>query len=75
VFKEYLTKVGPIIAKHGGRALTKAASPVPKGGDRKPELVVITRFSNMNSLQFRMSVVGILSGRGVSAGRSKAGIE
>ena len=22
-FKEYLTKVGPTIAKHGGRALTK----------------------------------------------------
>ncbi|MFL6789896.1 MAG: DUF1330 domain-containing protein [Bradyrhizobium sp.] len=29
VFKEYLTKIGPIIAKHGGRALTKAASLMP----------------------------------------------
>lgn len=53
-FKEYLTKVGPIIAKHGGRVLTKGnAHQFPEGGDRKPELVVITEFPDMNSLQLR----------------------
>jgi len=34
-FKEYLTKVGPIIAKHGGRALTKGnAHQFPEEGHR-----------------------------------------
>ena len=44
-FKEYLAMVGPMIAKHGGRSLTKGnAHQFPEGGHWKPELVAITEF-------------------------------
>ena len=51
-FKEYLFKVGPMIAKHGGRSLTKGnGHQLPEGGHWKPELVAITEFPDMNSLK------------------------
>jgi uncharacterized protein (DUF1330 family) len=50
-FEEYRTKVAPMIAKHGGRYLTKGAShKFPEGGHWKPERVVIIEFPNMQSL-------------------------
>ena len=50
-FDEYRTKVGPMIAKHGGRYLTKGAShKMPEGGHWKPERVVIIEFPDMNAL-------------------------
>jgi len=38
-FKEYLAMVGPMIAKHGGRSLTKGNAHQSEGGHWKPELV------------------------------------
>jgi uncharacterized protein (DUF1330 family) len=50
-FKEYAMKVGPMIAKHGGRYLTKPGShKLPEGGHWKPERVVIIEFPDMASL-------------------------
>jgi uncharacterized protein (DUF1330 family) len=50
-FEEYRTKVGPMIAKHGGRYLTRAGSHrMPEGGHWKPERVVIIEFPDMNAL-------------------------
>jgi uncharacterized protein (DUF1330 family) len=50
-FEEYRTKVGPMIAKQGGRYLTKGAShKFPEGGHWKPERVVIIEFPDMESL-------------------------
>jgi uncharacterized protein (DUF1330 family) len=50
-FEEYRTKVGPMIAKHGGRYLTKGGShKMPEGGHWKPERVVIIEFPDMASL-------------------------
>jgi uncharacterized protein (DUF1330 family) len=50
-FEEYRIKVGPMIAKHGGRYLTKGGShKMPEGGHWKPERVVIIEFPDMNSL-------------------------
>ena len=50
-FEGYRTKVGPIIAKHGGRYLTKGGShKMPEGGHWKPERVVIIEFPDMDSL-------------------------
>jgi len=50
-FDEYRTKVGPMIAKHGGRYLTKGGShKMPEGGHWKPERVVIIEFPDMNAL-------------------------
>ncbi len=50
-FEEYRIKVGPMIAKHGGRYLTKGGShKMPEGGPSKPERVVIIEFPDMNSL-------------------------
>jgi uncharacterized protein (DUF1330 family) len=47
---EYRTKVGPMIAKHGGRYLTKGGShKMPEGGHWKPERVVIIEFPDMNA--------------------------
>jgi len=51
-FSDYLSKVGPMIAKYGGRALAKGcAHEFPEGGHWKPELVAITEFPDMNSLK------------------------
>jgi uncharacterized protein (DUF1330 family) len=50
-FEEYRTKVGPLIAKHGGRYITKGGShKMPEGGHWKPERVVIIEFPNMDAL-------------------------
>ena len=50
-FEEYRTKVGPMIAKHGGRYLTKGGSHrQPEGGHWTPERVVIIEFPDMQAL-------------------------
>jgi uncharacterized protein (DUF1330 family) len=50
-FEEYRTKVGPMIAKHGGRYLTKGGShKMPEGGHWKPERVVIIEFPDIDAL-------------------------
>jgi len=50
-FEEYRTKAGPMIAKYGGRYLTKGGShKFPEGGPWKPERVVIIEFPDMDSL-------------------------
>jgi uncharacterized protein (DUF1330 family) len=50
-FEEYRTKVGPMIAKYGGRYLTKGGTPnMPEGGHWKPERVVVIEFPDMESL-------------------------
>lgn len=50
-FEEYKAKVGPMIAKYGGRYLTKAGSHrLPEGGHWRPERVVIIEFPDMDSL-------------------------
>ena len=50
-FEEYRLKVGPQIASHGGRYLTKGGSHrFPEGGHWKPERVVIIEFPDMDSL-------------------------
>ncbi len=50
-FEEYRAKVAPMIAKHGGRYLTKGGShKLPEGGHWLPERVVIIEFPDMQSL-------------------------
>jgi uncharacterized protein (DUF1330 family) len=50
-FEEYRTKVGPMIARYGGRYLTKGSGHAfPEGGHWKPERVVIIEFPDMDSL-------------------------
>lgn len=50
-FEEYRTKVGPMIARYGGRYLTKGGShKMPEGGHWKPGRVVIIEFPDMDSL-------------------------
>jgi uncharacterized protein (DUF1330 family) len=50
-FEEYKVKVGPMMAKHGGRYLTKGGShKMPEGGHWNPERVVIIQFPDMASL-------------------------
>ena len=50
-FEEYRTRVGPMIARHGGRYLTKGGShKMPEGGHWKPERVVIIEFPDTDSL-------------------------
>lgn len=50
-FDEYRTKVGPLIAKYGGRYLTKGGSHrLPEGGHWKPERVVIIEFPDPDVL-------------------------
>jgi uncharacterized protein (DUF1330 family) len=50
-FEEYRSKVGPLIAKYGGRYLTKAGShKLPEGGHWTPERVVIVEFPDIGSL-------------------------
>src|SRR5215471_14293755 len=44
-FEDYKTKVRPMIAKYGGRYLTKGETHrLPEGGHWKPERVVIIEF-------------------------------
>ncbi len=50
-FEEYRTKVGPMMAKYGGRYLTKAdRHKMPEGGHWKPERVVIIEFPDMDAV-------------------------
>ena len=50
-FEEYRVKVGPMIAKHGGRYLTKGGShKFPENAHWKPERVVIIEFRDMANL-------------------------
>ena len=50
-FEEYRVAVGPMIAKYGGRYLTKGGShKLPEGGHWKPERVVIIEFPDMGAL-------------------------
>ena len=50
-FEEYRVKVGPIIAKYGGRYLTKGAShKMPEGGHWTPERIVIIEFPDMDAV-------------------------
>jgi uncharacterized protein (DUF1330 family) len=50
-FEEYRTKVGSMIAKHGGRYLTKGGShKLLEGGHWQPERVVIIEFPDMDAL-------------------------
>ena len=51
-FDEYRAKAAPIIAKYGGRYLTKGGShALPEGGHWSPERVVIIEFPDMQALQ------------------------
>jgi len=50
-FEEYRVKVGPMIAKNGGRYLTKGSThKMPEGGHWKPERMVVIEFPDMESL-------------------------
>jgi uncharacterized protein (DUF1330 family) len=50
-FEEYRAKVGPLIARHGGRYITKAGShKVLEKAVWKPERVVIIEFPDMAAL-------------------------
>ena len=51
-FEEYRTKVGPMIAAHGGRYLTKGSTHhLPEGGHWKPERMVVVEFPDMQALE------------------------
>lgn len=50
-FDEYRARVAPMMAKHGGRYLTKGGShKLPEGGHWTPQRVVIVEFPDMDSL-------------------------
>lgn len=50
-FDEYRTKVGPMMAKYGGRYLTKPGShKLPEGGHWSPQRVVIIEFPDQQAL-------------------------
>ena len=50
-FLEYVTKARPVIAKHGGRYLTKTLThKMPEGGHWKPDRVLIIEFPDMDAL-------------------------
>src|SRR4029453_4449757 len=50
-FEQYRTEVAPLIARFGGRYLTKGGShKLPGGGHWKPERVVIIEFPDMKTL-------------------------
>jgi uncharacterized protein (DUF1330 family) len=51
-FEDYRTKAAPMIAKHGGRYLTKGGGHMLlEGGHWKPERVMIIEFPDMNALK------------------------
>jgi len=51
-FEEYRTKAAPMMAKHGGKYLTKGGShKMPEGGHWEPQRVVIIEFPDMESLE------------------------
>jgi uncharacterized protein (DUF1330 family) len=50
-FEQYRVGVAPLIAKHGGRYITKGnAHRMPEGGHWKPERMVIIEFPDMEAL-------------------------
>lgn len=50
-FEEYRTKVGPLIARFGGRYLTQGSTHrQPEGGHWKPERMVVIEFPDMQAL-------------------------
>jgi len=50
-FEDYRVRVAPMIAKHGGRYLTKGGShKFPEAPHWKPQRVVIIEFPDMDSL-------------------------
>lgn len=50
-FEEYRAKAAPLIARHGGRYLTKGGSHrLPEGGHWSPERVVIIEFPDRAAL-------------------------
>ena len=50
-FLEYLTKARPVMAKHGGRYLTKTSThKSPEGGHWKPDRVLIIEFPDMDAV-------------------------
>jgi uncharacterized protein (DUF1330 family) len=50
-FDEYRAKAAPMIAKYGGRYLTKGSTHrLPEGGHWRPERVVIIEFPDMAAL-------------------------
>ena len=50
-FEEYRTKAAPMMAKHGGKYLTKGGRhKMPEGGHWTPQRVVIIEFPDMQSL-------------------------
>ena len=50
-FEEYRTKIGPMMARYGGRYLTKGNThTMPEGGHWKPERVVIIEFPNTEAI-------------------------
>lgn len=51
-FDEYRTKVAPMIARFGGRYLTKGGThQLPEGGHWKPERMVVIEFPSMEAMQ------------------------
>jgi uncharacterized protein (DUF1330 family) len=51
-FEQYRAAVAPMIAKHGGRYLTKGGSHrFPEGGPWQPERVVIIEFPDMEAFE------------------------
>jgi uncharacterized protein (DUF1330 family) len=50
-FEEYRSRVAPMIARHGGRYLTRPGSHrLPEGGPWQPERVVIIEFPDRSAL-------------------------
>ena len=59
-FEEYRVAVGPMIAKHGGRYLTKGGShKLPEGGHWEPERVVIIEFPADGAPECLVHLAGI----------------
>jgi len=51
-FEDYRVRVGSLIAKHGGRYLTRGGSHrLPEGGHWTPERVVIVEFPSREALE------------------------
>lgn len=51
-FEDYRTQVGPMIAKYGGRYITKGATHrMPEGGHWRPDRMVIIEFPDMAALE------------------------
>jgi uncharacterized protein (DUF1330 family) len=50
-FEEYRTKIGPMVARYGGRHLTRGENlRMPEGGYWAPERVVVIEFPNMAAI-------------------------